>query len=254
MTNGFCQAGSDNSKGMNLFWRNGCTDPTWKDPACPQYCMGLDKPDTQAVYYCLEGTSWCCMPREHVTDLGTITNTTCCSISDLTFAAPSPIIFTVAMDEAKTTAVQIVSSLGVATVSTQSAATTNTAGMSGATTGTSGNGGAVSATGGSSASSATAAPSSSGSHSMIGVYVGVPLGVVLFIALGVIGWLVLRKRKSQGSDAVQPGYASQDVPIYEAAEPKYSQYGQQYVAPPPSELPHQGVPYSYSELGDNRMR
>lgn len=22
----------------DLFWINGCTDPTWRDPACPQYC------------------------------------------------------------------------------------------------------------------------------------------------------------------------------------------------------------------------
>lgn len=28
-------------KGANLFWRNGCTDPSWQDAACAKYCMGL---------------------------------------------------------------------------------------------------------------------------------------------------------------------------------------------------------------------
>jgi hypothetical protein len=41
LTNGLCQSQGDNNRKANLFWRNGCTDPTWNDPACPKHCEGL---------------------------------------------------------------------------------------------------------------------------------------------------------------------------------------------------------------------
>jgi hypothetical protein len=41
LTNGLCQGQVDSSRKSNLFWRDGCTDPTWKDPACPRVCEGL---------------------------------------------------------------------------------------------------------------------------------------------------------------------------------------------------------------------
>lgn len=34
LTNGLCT----NDPGGNVYWRDGCTDRTWKDPACPNYC------------------------------------------------------------------------------------------------------------------------------------------------------------------------------------------------------------------------
>jgi hypothetical protein len=41
LTNGLCQGPSDEKRKANLFWRNGCTDPTWNDAACPKHCEGL---------------------------------------------------------------------------------------------------------------------------------------------------------------------------------------------------------------------
>jgi hypothetical protein len=41
LTNGLCQGQSDSKAKRNLFWRNGCTDPTWNDPACAKQCEGL---------------------------------------------------------------------------------------------------------------------------------------------------------------------------------------------------------------------
>ncbi|EAT79520.2 hypothetical protein SNOG_13193 [Parastagonospora nodorum SN15] len=38
-----CQSQLDNKRKANIFWRNGCTDPTWNDPACPKHCEGLDE-------------------------------------------------------------------------------------------------------------------------------------------------------------------------------------------------------------------
>ncbi|KAF1980256.1 hypothetical protein BU23DRAFT_562644 [Bimuria novae-zelandiae CBS 107.79] len=40
MTNGLCMEPANEIKGANHYWRNGCTDPTFKDPACPNYCRG----------------------------------------------------------------------------------------------------------------------------------------------------------------------------------------------------------------------
>jgi hypothetical protein len=41
LTNGLCQGAIDNARKANIFWRNGCTDPTWNDPACAKRCDGL---------------------------------------------------------------------------------------------------------------------------------------------------------------------------------------------------------------------
>lgn len=38
-TNGLCKAPTDDQYNWN--WRIGCTDPTFSDPACPNYCQGL---------------------------------------------------------------------------------------------------------------------------------------------------------------------------------------------------------------------
>lgn len=40
MTNGLCMEAQNEKKGANHYWRNGCTDPTFKDPACPNFCRG----------------------------------------------------------------------------------------------------------------------------------------------------------------------------------------------------------------------
>jgi hypothetical protein len=41
LTNGLCQGPADNKRKANIFWRNGCTDPTWNDPACAKVCDGI---------------------------------------------------------------------------------------------------------------------------------------------------------------------------------------------------------------------
>jgi hypothetical protein len=39
LTGGFCRKESF-KEGSNFLWRGGCTDRTWRDPACPDYCDG----------------------------------------------------------------------------------------------------------------------------------------------------------------------------------------------------------------------
>jgi hypothetical protein len=41
LTNGMCQANNASAKiYTSKFFRGGCTDQNWKDPACPQICRG----------------------------------------------------------------------------------------------------------------------------------------------------------------------------------------------------------------------
>lgn len=169
----------------------------------------IDKPDTQAVFYCQSGTSWCCMPREGVKDLTTVTNTTCCSISDLQFTAPSPSVYTFAQDLATRTAIPADSNLATQTSNMQS---TDTASPTNSQQ-------AAQTTGNSS--------TTSGSNSRIGIYVGVPVGVVAFIALLAIGWLVLRKRRR-----------THKGPSPEAKQYSYSAHVD---AERPSEMPNEGI-------------
>jgi hypothetical protein len=37
MSNGLCRNATSTPK-TNSYWRGGCTDPTFQDPACPNYC------------------------------------------------------------------------------------------------------------------------------------------------------------------------------------------------------------------------
>lgn len=39
-SDGLClESGTSTYPGKNIIWREGCTDPTWKDPACLQLCV-----------------------------------------------------------------------------------------------------------------------------------------------------------------------------------------------------------------------
>ena len=136
-------------------------------------CLPLHS--THAVYYCLSGNSWCCSTG--APDFSPIINTTCCSISNLEFDATSPTVYTQA-------ALNFVSTIsGASPTKTASLSTHST---SSAPTETS----SVST----SPSPSSTSSSSSGS-SKTGIYVGVPLGIILALALGIIAWLVWRKRR-----------------------------------------------------------
>jgi hypothetical protein len=160
------------------------------------------------------------------------TNTTCCTIDDLKFTAPSPLVFTIAQNQVLNTATESFSSLRISTISTAKATSTSVASS------------ATSAQGAASASALPAGTSSSSFNSKIGIYVGVPLGIVLLIALAAIGWLFMRKRRNARSNNVTHG-----KPSYEA-EMKYPQYAEADVGTRPSELP--GGREVFVELPDNK--
>ncbi|CAO2647660.1 Nn.00g085820.m01.CDS01 [Neocucurbitaria sp. VM-36] len=189
LTNGLCQGQSDEKRKANLYWRNGCTDPTWESAACSRHCVGLGEPDTHAVFYCLQADSWCCPTG--AMDLGKTINTTCCNVSDLVFQAADPIAYTIAEEEFARTATTTTRSLS-ATALSQS--TTTTADSSSIAPSSQASAGAL----------VSATPSSS-SASRTGIYAGVPIGIVGAVTLGIIAWFVIRKPNASRADGAVQG-------------------------------------------------
>ncbi|KAK3988714.1 hypothetical protein QBC44DRAFT_328789 [Cladorrhinum sp. PSN332] len=63
LSTGLCLA-TNAKRPDDLFWINGCTDPTWRDPACPQYCNPAVNPTQNTGHprfkICANGTRYCC--------------------------------------------------------------------------------------------------------------------------------------------------------------------------------------------------
>ncbi|KAI1448688.1 hypothetical protein F5Y02DRAFT_278355 [Annulohypoxylon stygium] len=59
----------------HLLWATACTDPTFKDPSCPQYCHGL-KIDNAHLKACNDSGYWCCE-----SDANVLTTQQCCDSS-----------------------------------------------------------------------------------------------------------------------------------------------------------------------------
>ncbi|KAI1099961.1 hypothetical protein F4804DRAFT_64423 [Jackrogersella minutella] len=59
----------------HLLWATACTDPTFKDPSCPQYCHGL-KLDNAHLKACNDSNFWCCE-----SDANVLTTQQCCDSS-----------------------------------------------------------------------------------------------------------------------------------------------------------------------------
>lgn len=51
LTNGLCMHKGDVDK-TNWYWRTGCTDKTWEDPACPKYCAPIGE-SMKPVFPCM---------------------------------------------------------------------------------------------------------------------------------------------------------------------------------------------------------
>ncbi|KAI1408985.1 hypothetical protein F5Y13DRAFT_193815 [Hypoxylon sp. FL1857] len=59
----------------HLLWATACTDPTFKDPSCPQYCHGL-KFTNAHLKSCNDSNFWCCESDSNV-----LTTAQCCNNS-----------------------------------------------------------------------------------------------------------------------------------------------------------------------------
>ncbi|KAH7069706.1 hypothetical protein BKA63DRAFT_555928 [Paraphoma chrysanthemicola] len=80
LSNGMCRSANLSSV-TNYYWRIGCTDKTFTDPACGRYCAQ-------------GGGSYCCNTGKQTPYEERVgrTNTSCCDIKDLLFKAPDPIV------------------------------------------------------------------------------------------------------------------------------------------------------------------
>ncbi|CAI6330855.1 unnamed protein product [Periconia digitata] len=94
LTNGLCRDEQQDAT-RNYYWRTACTDKTFQDPACANYCPDNSR-STTLVWKCRESEKWCCnggaiAPLEERIKQP---NETCCAIDELVFKAPDPVVYT----------------------------------------------------------------------------------------------------------------------------------------------------------------
>ncbi|KAF2115736.1 hypothetical protein BDV96DRAFT_599306 [Lophiotrema nucula] len=189
LTNGMCRNQGDDNKGYNYYWRSGCTDHTFKDPACPPYCISNedDRGINHLVLNCLasDNAKWACAPPEIQTAplTGSIL-TDGCDEQSYAFSALPPLIYTTVTLAAVPHITTTATASSFSSVSRGSAATDTTATP-------------AITTSPSSPSTSLQPASSSGlsSGTRVGLGVGISLGAVLLTLIGVI-IILLRRRKT----------------------------------------------------------
>ncbi|KAJ4360381.1 uncharacterized protein N0V89_000943 [Didymosphaeria variabile] len=214
MTNGLCMEQQNEQKGANHYWRNGCTDKTWKDPACPNYCRGkarshldIEEPDhfNAFIFYCFDPTNdFCCAPQGTLEAGVTGRNTSCCNDDDLVFQAAAPVIEgTAAAALPRLTTTSSISAF-TSSASTSRQPTSGTS-MAAATT-----------TAQSETATPTASAESSGmsSGAKAGLGVGVTLGVVAVLAIVGAVFLMRRRKANRHNNAILLSDSKANPPPY----------------------------------------
>ncbi|OAL55167.1 hypothetical protein IQ07DRAFT_594910 [Pyrenochaeta sp. DS3sAY3a] len=191
LTNGLCAKKEWINK-RNWYIRDGCTDKTWQDPACPKYCGSIE-PDrnTGLVMQCPGQDSWCCAivggslndwPRRD--DI----NTTCCSRDDLTFSAVKPVAYTIVgvanMVEFSTESQQPLSTIPILSTTVQTASATPADSSD------------IPTISGDAQQSASSAGLSTGAK--VGLGVGIPVALIGLAAITIIFWLRRRQNAKAG--------------------------------------------------------
>ncbi|KAK4031312.1 hypothetical protein C8A01DRAFT_21449 [Parachaetomium inaequale] len=228
LSTGLCLS-SWSSGADGLLWASGCTDPTWQDPSCANFCVAGGRTDAAYALLACSNTTWCCSSdweyRKFVGD-----KTECCKNS-LTLPASG--------------VGSVVRELGSATKNNPNPSTTKADSSSAAgastTTGTAN----CSADSGSSSSGDAG---TSGTSKMAAAIVAGVLGTALLASLVSIIVLVLSNRKlrrqlqtSQVPVGISGGYVLQP--------PNKSEMS---TTPAPSFSPLT-VPLERSELGGNSV-
>ncbi|KAF2791691.1 hypothetical protein K505DRAFT_418954 [Melanomma pulvis-pyrius CBS 109.77] len=223
LTNGMCQNPSDRANGYNWYWREGCTDATFTDPACPQYCTGSgdDLSNDHFIFSCPASdtesatTHWACAPSGVDVTKGIMTDG--CNEPLYTFSAIGPVAYTIAGTIQPSTTSSMASSFSSPS-QPSSAASYPTSTIADTTTTS------AIATTPSSSSTSTSSNSSTGlsSGTKVGLGVGISLGVVLLALVGVIIMLLRRRniehtggRKAHAENShVRPGYFTPNEPQF----------------------------------------
>ncbi|KAF2730382.1 hypothetical protein EJ04DRAFT_567800 [Polyplosphaeria fusca] len=105
-TKGLCQAPHQ----WNWVWRNGCTDPTFADPACPKYCLNAEQNSTAVLAFQCDETTFCCSTGDQG-GFERAYNDSCCSVPELVFKADAISIYkTISVGEVSSSAFSVSSS------------------------------------------------------------------------------------------------------------------------------------------------
>ncbi|KAL5392271.1 hypothetical protein DPSP01_000786 [Paraphaeosphaeria sporulosa] len=195
-TNGLCRhkaLGTD----TNYYWLEACTDPTFKDPACPPWdpCRHADN----LYWKCLDSKAWCCNnggPSEVQMRTGHI-NTTCCNMTEFMFQAADPVVYATAVQMRLPISTLLSSSetaLDQSSISTSTSApatsvqpTTSTPSIT------------TPIIDGSSQQNLTSSSSGSSNNIKVGVGVGVGLGVCV-VALSAVLFVMLKRKRPQRNE------------------------------------------------------
>ncbi|KAF2489012.1 hypothetical protein BU16DRAFT_600653 [Lophium mytilinum] len=217
-TNGICKANNPNQ--LNWNWRDACTDPTWKDPACPNYCKGTNPSGAHVIFQCQEEDLWCCAfddpPTGHY-------NFTCCTLDQYAFRAGKAVFYTTAqlnLGIETLTSVSSASSFSTATLfvsSTTSAASQSTASSRSIASSTA----TAAATENVLSPSATAAASSKPPTLTIGLGVGIPVAIIFFAVACFLFWR-LGKRAHAREELPTKEFVPEvySLPAHSATEPE----------------------------------
>ena len=168
-TNGLCanfESFTGDNKGVKMYWRQGCTDPTWQS----EYCLGHvcdarnpeDENDNWVVQWCGDG-KWCCGDK------------TCCAFTNSLF--------------------ELAATVGPTSTSASGSAS-STASATGSATADASTGSSTAQSTASPTSSSTGLPAAEGGGLGTGSKVGIAVGVaVVIILLSVIAFLLLKLKK-----------------------------------------------------------
>lgn len=194
-TNGLCKANPDN---WNWNWRVGCTDQTWKDPACPNYCRGIEQDDqAHVIFQCQDNGTWCCATGDPNLFARNY-NFTCCDISGLTFKAAA-VVYTHASV-----------SLAITSLTSSDSSSSETSFLSSPTTNVQPQPTSLSVSGIAASTTASVTQTAASLNATvtgskppalaIGLGVGIPLAIIL-IAIACFAFWRLGQRQSQRASA-----------------------------------------------------
>ncbi|PSN73423.1 hypothetical protein BS50DRAFT_672308 [Corynespora cassiicola Philippines] len=203
LANGLCKTkyNGDWAQG-NYYWRQACTDRTWSDPACANFCRFNYRED-QLIWKCREPGTWCCNDGDppRAADRAYKTNYTCCSMEELTFGAEDGDFWTTA------------SPLPVSLSSAIPSTGTPTPSASGSPAETD-----TPAETGTPAESTISQPDSGSTNNSLAIGLGVGLGVALLVLAGIIGFIIRRRRSKRNIDPA-PEYKPPERYAHNAGQP-----------------------------------
>ncbi|KAM0815594.1 putative Mid2 domain-containing protein [Seiridium cardinale] len=229
-TNGLCKAGTGQ---WNWNWRVGCTDPTFSDPACPDYCRGVESDDAaHLVFQCSDDETWCCATG-NVDLFARNYNFTCCDNDDLTTKLGPAVFYGTA---AVSIAISTLASSTVATLTDKSSTekTTSSSQQQSLSTIDAGSfsiltSASVTSTSilGSPTSTVASVSETYSSKALpIGLGVGIPVGLLVIALVGFLFFRLGRSQSRGASELQREGQATKNSSQLVATHPDHTSVAQ----------------------------